>query len=345
MEKILEVKNLSLNLNTYLGEVKAVRDISFDLYTGETLVIVGESGCGKTVTTKAILQLLPNDITTICPKSKIIYNGKDILKISERELRRLRGIHISMVFQDPMTYLNPTMTIGEQIAESLIVHKKMTKKEALKYTIEVLKTVKISNPEKRLYQYPHELSGGMRQRVIIAIALVCRPQILIADEPTTALDVTTQADIIELIKELQEKFNMAVILVTHDLGIASEIGDRIQVMYAGEIIESGTKKEIFDTPRHPYTVALLQSVPSLENTNKGILYSLKGNPPDLLITSKGCSFASRCEYCMEICQKAKPIETRLSDTHIISCWLQHSMAPKIDILKEFGGYRYERSFA
>ncbi|EJP6471049.1 ABC transporter ATP-binding protein [Clostridium botulinum] len=331
MDNILEVRNLSVYLNTYVGEVKAVRDISFYIKKGETLVIVGESGCGKTMTAKSILKLLPRDIANINSMSEIIFKGKNILKMSEKQLENLRGADISMIFQDPMTYLNPTMTVEEQIGESLVIHKKMGKKERKENIIEILRAVKISNPEERMKQYPHELSGGMRQRVIIAIALAAEPQILIADEPTTALDVTTQADIMNLIKELQKKMNMAVILVTHDLGIAAEVGDRIQVMYAGEIVEEGSKEDIFDNPKHPYTWALLQSVPSLDTNLKEKLYSLKGNPPDLLILLKECSFSSRCEYCMNICKKAKPAKIEISDTHSSSCWLQHPMAPKVEM--------------
>ncbi|WP_077369240.1 ABC transporter ATP-binding protein [Anaerosalibacter sp. Marseille-P3206] len=331
MEEILTVKNLSVSFNTYAGEVKAVRNISFHLNVGETLVVVGESGCGKTVTSKSIVRLLPEDITNINSEAEIIFDNRDILKMNKKELENLRGGDISMIFQDPMTYLNPTMKIGNQIAESLIFHEHMNKKDALDKTVEMLELVKIPNAKKRVTQYPHEFSGGMRQRVMIAIALACNPKILIADEPTTALDVTTQADIMELIGDLQEELNTSVMIITHDLGIAAEVADRIQVMYAGEIIERGTKKEIFENPQHPYTWALLQSVPSLENKNKEKLYSLGGTPPDLLEPPKGCSFSARCEYCMKICEKIKPPVTKISDTQSVSCWLKHSLAPKTEM--------------
>ena len=280
---ILDVRNLDVYLNTYSGRIHAVRDVSFTLKKGETLVVVGESGCGKSMTARAIMQLLPEKISEVGERSQILFNGTDILKMPEKKKEtELRGKYISMIFQDPTTFLNPTMTVGEQIAESLLLHSKMKKKEAMEQALSLLKMVKITNPEKRIRQYPHELSGGMRQRVMIAMALACEPKILIADEPTTALDVTTQADIMELIRELQEKMGTSVILVTHDLGIAAEVGDRIQVMYAGEIIETGTKSEIFKKAVHPYTWALMKSVPSAQSQTEEKLYSLKGTPPDLI---------------------------------------------------------------
>lgn len=329
MNKILEVKNLSVSLNTYAGSIKAVRNVSFELYKGETLVVVGESGCGKSMTAKSIMQLLPNDITVIDSKSKILFQGQNLLEKSEKYMQKIRGNQISMIFQDPTTYLNPTMKVGKQIAESLKLHKNMTKSQAKKHTEDILRMIQISNPKQRLKQYTYEFSGGMRQRVVIGIALACEPKILIADEPTTALDVTTQADIMELIKELQGKFNTSVMLVTHDLGIACEIGDRIQVMYAGQIVEKGTSRDIFEAPRHPYTWALLRSVPTIKTTCKEKLYSLRGTPPDLIAPPKGCSFASRCEYCMNICRKTPPPIFKLNNTHSVSCWLLHEKAPNM----------------
>lgn len=330
MEKILEVENLNVSFNTYAGEVKAVRDISFELSRGETLAFVGESGCGKTVTAKSILRLLKPPFAVIKPESKIVCNGKDVLKMNKKELCEFRGDEVGMIFQDPMTSLNPTMTVGKQIMESLMIHKKLDKKAAREEAIKMLKLVNIPSPEKRIDNYPHEMSGGMRQRVMIAIALACNPNVLIADEPTTALDVTIQAQIMDLMMELKTEMNTAIILVTHDLGVVANFADRIQVMYAGEVVERGTTKEIFNESKHPYTWALLRSVPRLGSESKEELYALGGTPPDLLLPLNHCPFADRCEYCMSICKERKPPETVLSDTHKVSCWLMHEKAPKVE---------------
>ncbi len=329
-DKILEVDNLNVSFNTYAGEVKAVRGVSFELSKGETLAFVGESGCGKTVTAKSILRLLKPPFAVIKPESKIICNGKDVLKMSEKELCEFRGDEVGMIFQDPMTSLNPTMTVGNQIMESLMIHKKLDKKAAKEEAVNMLKLVNIPSPEKRIDNYPHEMSGGMRQRVMIAIALACNPNVLIADEPTTALDVTIQAQIMDLMMELKTKMNTAIILVTHDLGVVANFADRIQVMYAGEVVERGTTKEIFNESKHPYTWALLRSVPRLGSESKEELYALGGTPPDLLLPLNHCPFADRCEYCMPICKECKPKETVLSDTHMVSCWLMHEKAPKVE---------------
>lgn len=329
MEKILEVENLNVSFNTYAGEVKAVRGVSFELSKGETLAFVGESGCGKTVTAKSILRLLKPPFAVIKPESKIVCNGKDVLKMSEKELCEFRGDEVGMIFQDPMTSLNPTMTVGDQIMESLMIHKKLDKKSAREEAVRMLKMVNIPSPEKRIDNYPHEMSGGMRQRVMIAIALACNPNVLIADEPTTALDVTIQAQIMDLMMDLKTKMNTAIILVTHDLGVVANFADRIQVMYAGEVIERGTTKEIFYESRHPYTWALLRSVPRLGTESKEELYALGGTPPDLLLPLNHCPFADRCEYCMPVCKERKPPETVLTDSHKVSCWLMHEKAPKV----------------
>ena len=288
------------------------------------------SGCGKTVTAKSILRLLKPPFAVIKPESKIVCNGKDVLKMSEKELCEFRGDDVGMIFQDPMTSLNPTMTVGRQIMESLMIHKKLDKKGAREEAVNMLKLVNIPSPEKRIDNYPHEMSGGMRQRVMIAIALACNPNVLIADEPTTALDVTIQAQIMDLMMELKTKMNTAIILVTHDLGVVANFADRIQVMYAGEVVERGTTKEIFNESRHPYTWALLRSVPRLGSESKKELYALGGTPPDLLLPLNHCPFADRCEYCMPICKERKPQETCLSDTHKVSCWLMHEKAPKVE---------------
>lgn len=329
-EKILEVDNLNVSFNTYAGEVKAVRGVSFELGKGETLAFVGESGCGKTVTAKSILRLLKPPFAVIKPESRIVCNGKDVLKMGEKELCEFRGDEVGMIFQDPMTSLNPTMTVGKQIMESLMIHKKLNKNAAREEAVNMLKMVNIPSPEKRIDNYPHEMSGGMRQRVMIAIALACNPNVLIADEPTTALDVTIQAQIMDLMMDLKTKMNTAIILVTHDLGVVANFADRIQVMYAGEVVERGTTKEIFNESRHPYTWALLRSVPRLGSESKKELYALGGTPPDLLLPLNHCPFADRCEYCMPICKECKPKETALSDTHKVSCWLMHEKAPKVE---------------
>jgi len=332
MERILDVENLQVSFHTYAGEVKAVRGVDFHLDKGETLAIVGESGCGKTVTSKAIMRLLPEPMPAEIKKdSKIIFDGKNILDMNEKELRKLRGSDISMIFQDPMTSLNPTMTVGKQIAESLIIHRGMNKAEAMKEAIKMLDLVNIPNADKRAHQYPHEFSGGMRQRAMIAIALACNPKILIADEPTTALDVTIQAQIMDLIGDLQKKLGTAVMLITHDLGVVADTADRIQVMYAGQVIERGTVEEIFANPQHPYTWALLQSVPRLDTKNKDTLYALNGTPPDLVKPPVGCPFAARCEYCMQICLEEMPEVTNIENDHQVLCWLKHPMAPKVEI--------------
>ncbi|WP_298844118.1 ABC transporter ATP-binding protein [Clostridium sp.] len=337
MTKLLEVKNLRVSYHTYAGEVQSVRGISFEVNEGETLAVVGESGCGKTVTAKSLMRLIQTPPGEIKDGSEILYNGNDILKMKEEELRHFRGAEISMIFQDPMTSLNPTMTIGKQIAESLIIHRNMKKHEAMDEAIKMLKLVNIPNAERRVKQYPHEFSGGMRQRAMIAIALACSPKILVADEPTTALDVTIQAQIMDLIKELQNKLGTAVVLITHDLGVVADVADRIQVMYAGKIIERGNTDEIFYNPKHPYTWALLQSVPRLETGHKDDLYSIKGTPPDLVKPPVGCPFAPRCEYAMEICKQEMPEATIITGTHEALCWLQHPNAPKVEVPFEIGG--------
>ena len=337
MSKLLEVKNLKVSYHTYAGEVQSVRGVSFEVNEGETLAIVGESGCGKTVTAKSLMRLIQTPPGEIKKGSEILFKGKDIVKMTEEQLRSYRGAEISMIFQDPMTSLNPTMTIGKQIAESLIIHRNMKKDEAMNEAIKMLKLVNIPNAEKRVHQYRHEFSGGMRQRAMIAIALACIPKILVADEPTTALDVTIQAQIMDLIKDLQNKLGTAVVLITHDLGVVADVADRIQVMYAGKIIERGSTNEIFYDPKHPYTWALLQSVPRLETSHKDTLYSIKGTPPDLVKPPVGCPFAARCEYAMPICKQEMPEATTISETHEVLCWLQHPNAPKVEVPVGVGG--------
>jgi len=330
METILKVENLQVSFHTYAGEVRAVRGVSFHVDKGETLAFVGESGCGKTATAKAIMRLWKPPFTEIKSDSVIVYKNEDVLAMDKKRLQQFRGDDISMIFQDPMTSLNPTMTIGKQIMEGLILHRDMNKEQARKEALHMLQMVKIPDPEKNLDSFPHQLSGGMRQRVMIAIALACEPSILIADEPTTALDVTIQAQILDLLDNLKNELHTAIILVTHDLGVIANFADRVQVMYAGQVVERGTTREIFDEAKHPYTWALLRSVPVLAKENKQELYALKGTPPDLILPLNHCPFAARCEYCMEICRESMPAETPLSGTHSAACWLLHPDAPKVE---------------
>jgi len=325
-EKLLEVRNLAVSFKTYGGEVQAVRGVSFHVYKGETVAIVGESGCGKSVTSQTIIRLTPG----IVKSGEILFEGRDLLKLTEKEMQRVRGKEIGMIFQDPMTSLNPTMTIGRQIAEGLMKHQGLSKKDALDRAVEMLRLVGIPQPESRIKQYPHQFSGGMRQRVMIAIALACNPKLLIADEPTTALDVTIQAQIIDLMKELQRKTGTSIILITHDLGVVADIADRVIVMYAGKVVEEGTVDEIFYNPQHPYTWGLLRSVPRLDADRSQELAPIPGTPPDLFAPPKGCSFCARCDYAMEVCRDHMPEETAVSATHRVSCWLQDPRAPKVE---------------
>lgn len=327
--RLLNVEDLSVSFNTYAGEVKAVRGISFHVKKGETLAFVGESGCGKSVSAKAIMRLLPKRNAMIKEGSVIDFDGEDVLKMDKKRLVKLRGEDISMIFQDPMTSLNPTMRIGNQITEALKIHKNMNNREALEEAERLLKIVQIPEAKERLRAYPHELSGGMRQRVMIAIALSCSPHLLIADEPTTALDVTIQAQILDLLNELKSEFDTSIILVTHDLGVVSNFADRIQVMYAGTIVEEGTTREIFYESRHPYTWALLNSIPKVHEKDND-LRALGGTPPDLLLPLKGCPFVSRCAKAMEICKQCAPARTQYTDTHAAYCWLDHEYAPETD---------------
>ncbi len=328
MQRLLDIENLRIDFDSFAGSVHAVRGVSFHVCAGETLAIVGESGCGKTVTAKAVMRLHARSSARVDVSSRIVFDGRDVMQFGRKELRAFRGGEASMVFQDSMTSLNPTMSVGKQITEALLLHKRMSSKDAWQKAEELLRMVEIPNPKERLKQYAHQLSGGMRQRVMIAIALSCDPKLLIADEPTTALDVTIQAQLLDLLRGLKAKLNMAIILVTHDLGVVADFADRIQVMYAGMIVETGTTKEIFRDPQHPYTLALLRSIPVLSRESKQRLYSIKGTPPDLMLPLNKCAFADRCDTCMPICRQTPPDMTTLTDTHSVSCWLQHPMAPK-----------------
>ncbi|MTV82122.1 ABC transporter ATP-binding protein [Secundilactobacillus folii] len=325
-ESILQVNHLKINFNTYAGTVKAIRDVSFDLKKGETLAIVGESGSGKTVTTRSIMGLLANN--AVVAGGDIQFHGKDVLKMSQRELEQLRGAEIAQIFQDPMTSLDPTMRIGRQIAEPLMVHKGVKKDKAMAQALEMMKLVGITDAENRINDYPHQFSGGMRQRIVIAIALINYPEILIADEPTTALDVTIQAQILDLMRELQNKISTSIIFITHDLGVVAGMADRVAVMYAGKIVEYGTVDEIFYNPKHPYTWGLLSSMPTLE-TNGDELPSIPGTPPDLLDPPKGDAFAPRNSYALKIDTQREPPFFKVSDTHYAATWLLHPDAPKV----------------
>lgn len=331
-KKVLEVQDLQVSFHTYSGEVKAVRGVSFDLFEEETIAIVGESGSGKSVTAKSMMKLI-HDPGEIKPCSKVYMNGSNILDYTTKQLNDFRGTMVSMIFQDALASLNPTKRVGYQVAQSLKLHTKLSKKEIDKRVLEMMKQVNIPVPENRVRQYPHEFSGGMRQRVMIAMALINNPKILIADEPTTALDVTVQAQIINLIKSMQKKNNMSVIMITHDLGVVAGMSDRVLVMYGGTIVESGTTREIFYNSKHPYTWALLNSVPKLDSDKAVELYSIKGSPPDLLAPPAGCPFAPRCEHRMGICNRLMPPKYDVGNGHTASCWLLNEKAPKIDLFK------------
>ncbi|MGX6442245.1 ABC transporter ATP-binding protein [Neobacillus sp. K501] len=328
MENILEVKDLNISFHTFAGEVKAIRGANFQLKKGETLAIVGESGSGKSVTTKAIMRLLPESNSEI-KSGQILFDGKDLAKLTDKEMQKIRGKEISMIFQDPMTSLNPTMTIGKQIMEPIIKHQKLSKAEAKGKAIDILRLVGIPRPEERFKQYPHQFSGGMRQRVVIAIALACNPKVLIADEPTTALDVTIQAQILELMKDLQKKIDTSIIFITHDLGVVANVADRVAVMYGGKIVEIGTVDEIFYNPKHPYTWGLISSMPDMD-TKETELYAIPGSPPDLLNPPKGDAFAPRNEFAMKIDLEQEPPMFKVSETHYAATWLLHPDAPKVE---------------
>ncbi len=323
--KLLSVRDLKTSFFTHVGEVKAVRGISFDVNEGEVLGIVGESGSGKSVTSLSIMGLLQYPGRVV--DGEILLNGEDILTYSMDQMRKVRGKEIAMIFQDPMTSLNPVYTIGNQVMEMILEHEKMTKREARARAIEMLKLVGIPAAEKRIDSYPHEFSGGMRQRVMIALALSCNPKLLIADEPTTALDVTIQAQILSLIKSLNKQFGMTTMLITHDLGVVATVCDKVAVMYGGLIMEYGTVDEIFYHPRHPYTMGLLGSIPHVEGEEKSRLIPIDGTPPDLINPPKGCPFSTRCKYCMNVCTQEQP-PYFAEDKHRTMCWMLDADAPK-----------------
>mgnify|MGYP002744763834 FL=1 len=329
-ETILSIENLRIHFETFAGEVQAIRGVNLKLEKGETLALVGESGSGKSVTAKSIMKLLSNN--AVVKEGSITFKGENILEKSERDMQSIRGKKIAMVFQDPMTSLAPTMKIGKQITEVIIKHEKASKEEANKRAEELLELVGIPNAKERMKQYPHQFSGGQRQRIVIAIALACNPDVLIADEPTTALDVTIQAQILELLKELQQQFQMAIIFITHDLGVVANVADRVAVMYAGKVVEVGTAEEVFYNPQHPYTWGLLRSMPTLHTGDT--LYAIPGSPPDLLDPPVGDAFALRSDVALEIDRVKEPPMFEVSPTHFAATWLLDPRAPKVPVPEE-----------
>ena len=329
-ETILSIENLRIHFETFAGEVQAIRGVNLKLEKGETLALVGESGSGKSVTAKSVMKLLSNN--AVVKEGTIIFKGENILEKNERDMQSIRGKKIAMVFQDPMTSLDPTMKIGKQITEVIIKHEKASKEEADKRAEELLELVGIPNAKERMKQYPHQFSGGQRQRIVIAIALACNPDVLIADEPTTALDVTIQAQILELLKELQQQFQMAIIFITHDLGVVANVADRVAVMYAGKVVEVGTADEVFYNPQHPYTWGLLRSMPTLHTGDT--LYAIPGSPPDLLDPPVGDAFALRSDVALEIDRVKEPPMFEVSPTHFAATWLLDPRAPKVPVPEE-----------
>jgi oligopeptide transport system ATP-binding protein len=326
MADVLKIENLHVSFDTYAGEVHAVRGVSLHVGEGEVLAIVGESGCGKSVTAQTIMKLNPMPPARI-KEGSIDLCGEDIVAANEKKMQDIRGRLVSMIFQDPMTCLNPTMKVGKQLTEAICQHRKLSKDEAKKEAVRLLEMVQIPNATERAEQYPHEFSGGMRQRAMIAMAMSCEPKLLIADEPTTALDVTIQAQIMQLMAKVREETGTAIILITHDLGVVANLADRVAVMYAGKIVETGTAEDIFYRPKHPYTQALLKSLPTVETSREEKLVSIAGTPPDLFMPPKGCEFASRCEHCMKVCKKHVPPTYEVGAGHKAACWRLHPACP------------------
>lgn len=323
---LLDIKNLRTTFDIHVGKVQAVRGVDLRVGEGETVGIVGESGCGKSVSMLSVLHLLP-DYARVSA-DQMVFDGTDLTKLTPKMFRKISGDQIGMIFQDPMTSLNPLFTVGQQLTEPLVIHKGMSKTAAREVVLEKLRMVEIPDPESRMKQYPHELSGGMRQRIMIAMAIMCNPRLLIADEPTTALDVTIQAQILDLLVDLQKKLGTAVIMITHDLGVIAGMCKRVLVMYGGVVVEEGSVREIFYEPKHPYTWGLLRSIPQKSGEKKKLI-PIPGSPPDLIAPPPGCPFAARCPYAMNICNEALPEFTHLSDTHRARCCLLYEGAPKV----------------
>lgn len=329
MGNLLEIRNLHTSFYIHAGIVQAIRGIDIDLERGEAIGIVGESGSGKSVAMMSVLRLL--DANGKITKGSIKFDGKELTTMTDDQIRKIRGNEIGMIFQDPMTSLNPVYTIGTQLTEPLMEHRGMSRSQANVVAIEMMKKVGIPSPEKRLKQYPHEFSGGMRQRVMVAMALICEPKLIIADEPTTALDVTIQAQILELMKKLKEDTGTSIILITHDLGVVADVCSRINVMYGGTLVEKGSVDDIFYRPKHPYTVGLLNSVPNPKAGAKEKLIPIDGTPPDLIKPPTGCPFAARCGFAMKICVTTRPPLFSVGEDHEAACWLNHSDAPKVNL--------------
>jgi len=320
-ELLLSVRDLAVSFFTYAGEVQAVRKVSWDLHRKETIAIVGESGCGKTVTIQTVMGLLQRPPGRIM-SGEIIFQGEDVAKYSPGEMRKIQGNKMTMIFQDPLTYLNPTMRVGDQIAEAYLEHHKASKREAQERVLEMMRLVSLPTPERNMRCYPHQLSGGMRQRVMVAMALISEPAVLFADEPTTALDVTIQAQIIDLMNSLKDKVDTSIVLITHDLGVVARMAERVYVMYAGKIVEHGDVDTMFERPCHPYTWGLLGSIPRLDSKVKASLVPIPGTPPDLISPPKGCAFAPRCKHVMRICSRLEPKYYPLDEPgHYAACWL------------------------
>jgi len=324
MANLLEVRNLRTYLHTSQGIIKAVDGVSYDVAPGQTVALVGESGCGKTMSALSVMRLVPKPQGSIVG-GEIIFEGRDLLTLRDEEMRRIRGAEIAMIFQEPMTSLNPVLTVGRQITETLEAHSAISKEEARERALELLRLVGISDPVQKLSEYPHQFSGGMRQRVMIAIALSCKPKLILADEPTTALDVTIQAQILELMRDLSQKFGVALMIITHNLGVVARYADRVNVMYAGRIIESASAREVYQNPRHPYTLGLLRSVPRLDQPRKAKLDPIEGQPPDLWNLPQGCSFLPRCKFALERCAHEVPSLRGIENDHQSACWAAETL--------------------
>ena len=326
-DKILEVNSLSVSFDTFAGEVQAVRGVSWYLNRRETIAIVGESGCGKTVSIQTVLGM--NRGQARIKSGEVLFEGENLLSKNVREMRKYQGDRMSVIFQDPFTFLNPTMTVGRQITEVYRKHRKAGRKEAEERAIGILRMISLPNHEENMKRYPHQLSGGMRQRIMIAMALICDPAVLFADEPTTALDVTVQAQIIDLMNGLKDQISTSIVLITHDMGVVANMADRIYVMYAGKIMEHGDADAVFHNPKHPYTRGLLDSVPRLDERTKGGLHSIQGTPPDLIAPPAGCPFAARCEHAMKICTRKEPSFLAFEEPgHYAACWMNHPACAK-----------------